>query len=189
MTALRRILDKFKNDEIQSQVDSKIAELQTEEKASKNQLEKKYLKERISKLHGGIAMIKVGSIIESELQEKIDRVDDAVCAVRSAKEEGVVAGGGVALYNSQRNLNIDNVSRISIVTPMATILNNANITEIGVSDYPKGYDVKNFKEVNMIDTGIVDATKAIKHALTNAVSASNTLLMSDHVITNKRNNG
>jgi chaperonin GroEL (HSP60 family) len=58
-----------------------------------------------------------------------------------------------------------------------------------IAPYPMGYDVKNFEEVNMIEVGIVDATKAIKHALTNAISASNTLLMSDHVITNKRNNG
>jgi|LakMenE01Jun11ns_1017448.scaffolds.fasta_scaffold9948611_2 chaperonin GroEL len=185
------IITPFKNDKIQSQVDSKIAELQIEEKASKNQLEKKDIKERVSKLHGGIAMVKVGSIIESELQEKIDRVDDAVCAVRSAKEEGVVAGGGVALFSASSILicNSD-IASLSLVAPLNKILLNASVkSDAKIGKYPFGYDVKNFKEVNMIEVGIVDATKAIKHALTNAISASNTLLMSDHVITNKRNNG
>jgi chaperonin GroEL len=136
-------------------------------------------------------MVKVGSIIESELQEKIDRVDDAVCAVRSAKEEGVVAGGGVALFSASSILicNSD-IASLSLVAPLNKILLNASVkSDAKIGKYPFGYDVKNFKEVNMIEVGIVDATKAIKHALTNAISASNTLLMSDHVITNKRNNG
>jgi len=184
------IITPFKNDEIQSKVDSKIAELQDELKKSKNQLEKKYIKERVSKLHGGIAIVKVGSIIESELQEKIDRVDDAVCAVRSAKEEGVVAGGGLALanFNWQNGDKADGVTHTSLFAPLDKILSNANKDREVFTDakYPIGYDVKNFKEVNMIEAGIVDATKAVKHALTNAISASNTLLFTDFVISNKR---
>ena len=183
------IITPFKNDDIQSQVDGKIAELQSEIKSSKNDMQKKYLKERVAKLYGGIAIVKVGSIIESELQEKIDRVDDAVCAVRSAKEEGVVAGGGVALYNAAL-LDLDAVSNIAVVAPLNQILENANIKEdLCLQKYPFGYDVKEFKEVNMIDAGIVDATKAIKHALTNAISASNILLFTDYLINNKRQNG
>jgi len=184
------IITPFKNEDIQAQVDSKIADLQSEIKASKNKLEKKYLSDRVSKLHGGIAVIRVGSIIESELQEKIDRVDDAVCAVRSAKEEGVVAGGGLALtnFNWQNGDLADGVTHTSLFAPIDRILENADKDRnvFTYAKYPIGYDVKNYKEVNMIDAGIVDATKAIKHALINAISASNTLLMTDNVITNSR---
>jgi len=184
------IITPFKNKEVELQVNSRIAELQSEDKASKNQLEKAYLKERISKLHGGIAIVKVGSVIESELQEKIDRVDDAICAVRSAKEEGVVAGGGVALLNAIDVCGIDDVTYNSVMAPFNNIMSNAGKDKALLNNgYPFGYDVKNFKEVNMIDAGIVDATKAIKHALINSISASNTLLFTDYVITNKRNNG
>lgn len=173
-------------DDVLDKMNSKINELEEIANNSKGQLEKKYLRERISKLSGGVSLIKVGSVIESELQEKIDRVDDAVCAVRSAKEEGVLAGGGVALFNSAR-LELDNVTSVSVCAPLNKILENAGIKEdLNLGEYPNGFDVKNFKEVNMIDAGIVDSTKAIKQALINAVSASNTLLMSQYVVTQIR---
>jgi chaperonin GroEL len=186
-----------KTEEIQKEVDKRIDTLNEELLASKNPLEKNYISERLSKLYGGVSIIKVGSIIESELQEKIDRVDDAVCAVRSAKEEGVVAGGGIALDYAVLDLELDAVTKIAITSPQIKILENAGKSnlDINFSSYNLkkgenqnhiGYDVKNFKLVNMIDAGIVDATKAIKHALINAVSASNTLLMTNSVITNRR---
>jgi len=166
---------------------SKIEELKSQLKLAKTDLEKKYIKDRISQISGGISIIKIGSIIESELQEKIDRVDDAVCAVRSAREEGVVAGGGTALYYSQHKLDLDTVSNIAVSAPLNKILANASVnTGAVLKGYPMGYDVKNYKaEVNMIEAGILDSTKAIKQAYINAVSASNTLLMTDHVLTNK----
>jgi chaperonin GroEL len=202
----------YRNDEVHEKAQSKINELKSIATTTKNQLEKKYVKERISKLSGGVSMIYVGSIIESELQEKIDRVDDAVCAVRSAKEEGVLAGGGIALYNASFLNDLDLVSMNSLKTPLYKILLNANssdflfeskmFTELtwfgmvksktfeyvkkDLKKYPFGYDVKEYKECNMIEVGIIDATKAIKHALINAVSASNTLIMTDHVVTNRR---
>jgi chaperonin GroEL len=179
------IIVPHKNGEEAVAVESKIEELKSQLAASKSELEKKYIKDRISKLAGGISIIKVGSIIESELQELTDRVDDAVCAVRSAKEEGVVAGGGVALYNSAR-LDLDPVSNIAVVAPLNKILSNADVDgELCLGEYPMGYDVKNYKECNMIEAGILDATKAIKHALINAVAASNTLLMTNVVLTNQ----
>jgi len=174
-------------DEVHLAIDSKIAELDQIAKTTKNNLEKQYLRERISKLSGGVSIIKVGSIIESELQEKIDRVDDAVCAVRSAKEEGVLAGGGVALGDASFRLNLDAVSTWALLSPLNKILENANSSDkYELKAYPIGYDVKNFKEVNMIEAGIVDSNKAIKNALINAVSASNTLIMTDYVVCNKR---
>jgi len=181
------IITPYANDEVQAKVQSKIDELVEIAETTKNQLEKKYVKERISKLSGGVSMIYVGSIIESELQEKIDRVDDAVCAVRSAKEEGILAGGGTALFYANTVLDLDAVSTIALDAPIIKILNNAGIKADFIGDeYPMGYDVKNYCETNMIEAGIIDATKAIKHALINAVSASNTLIMTSFIVTNRR---
>jgi chaperonin GroEL len=162
----------------------KIEELKAEIKlADKNFVLKKNLEERVAKLSGGVSMIKVGGITPSEIKEKIARVDDAVCAVRAAREEGVVAGGGVALYNSAK-LKLDVVTNIAVVAPFNKILSNACIDyEIGIGNYPNGYDVKEFKEVDMFEAGIIDAKKAVKNAFINAVSANINLLMTDNVIT------
>jgi len=182
------IITPTKNKYIQEIVDGKINEIKEVIKTTKSQVEEKYLRERISKLVGGVSVIKVGSIIESELQEKIDRVDDAVSAVRSAKEEGVLAGGGIALYNAADLEKVDVISELCCKTPFWKLLDNAGKEThlVTFETYPGGYDVKNFKSVNMFDAGIVDSTKAIKHALINAVAASNTLLMTDNILTNKR---
>ena len=180
------IITPIKNKYIQEIVDGKIAEIKEVIKTTKSQVEEKYLRDRISKLVGGVSVVNVGSIIESELKEKIARVDDSVCAVRSAKEEGVLAGGGVALFYANTELDLDSVTEKSIDKPVLKLLSNANIDSFEGSEYPFGYDVKNFKEVDMFDAGIVDSNKAIKHALINAVAASNTLLLTDVVLTNKR---
>jgi len=200
------IISPIENEEIKLVVDSKIAEINSQIEVSKNPLEKKYLNDRLSKLHGGVSIIKVGSIIESELQEKIDRVEDAICAVRSAKEEGVIAGGGTTLHWISKNvMGYDEITRKCLSAPITRILDNANVKHnfnvnwferniLGKKSilsksylhYRIGYDVKNFKECNMIDAGILDATKAIKHALINSASASNTLLLTDNIVTNKR---
>ena len=186
------IVTPIKDEAIQEVVNGKIAEIKSVIETTKNNTEKKYLKERIAKLNGGVAIIKVGSIIESELQEKIDRVDDAVCAVRSAKEEGVVAGGGVALNNARIKLKKIICEEIfySLRAPISRLLENAGKDYADISekihDYPIGYDVKDFKEIDMFEAGIVDSTKAIKHAFINAVSASNTILLTNNIITNKR---
>lgn len=182
------IITPTKNKYIQEIVDGKINEIKETIESTKSRVEQNYLRERIAKLVGGVSVIKVGSIIESELQEKIDRVDDAVCAVRSAKEEGVLAGGGIALYNAADLEKVDVISELCCKTPFWKLLDNAGKEThlVTFETYPGGYDVKNFKSVNMFDAGIVDSTKSIKHALVNAISASNTMLMTNHVLTNKR---
>jgi len=170
-------------------VDSKISELKELAKKTNFTLEKNLYLERIAKLSGGISTIKVGAITESELREKIDRVDDAVCAVRSAKELGVVAGGGVALMDCFRKLDLDIVSEQAIQAPFLKILSNAGITNENMPDlasYPIGYDVKNFKEVNMLEEGIVDSAKAIISAVKNSTSVACTILLIGSTITLKR---
>jgi len=181
-----------KHDETPTEpIDGKVAELKEQLKlVDKNYVLKGNIESRIAKLSGGISMIKVGGLTPSEVDEKIDRVDDAVCAVRSAKEEGVVAGGGIALYNAMISLELDSVTKSSLTAPCKRILDNANFkisidksTDKPFGDYPIGYDVKNFQEVNMFDAGIIDSKKAVRNALINAVSASNTLLRSRNVLT------
>ncbi len=196
-------------------VKGKIEDLKSEISESTSELEKNYLKSRVAKLTGGISIVKVGGITPSEVEEKIARVDDAIRAVRSAMEEGVLAGGGVALSNAAIELDLDEVTLKSIQAPFNKILDNANfkpkermkwegidkwiffiknIFKNGfkhemIDDsmvYPYGYDVKEFKEVNMFDAGIVDSKKVVKNALINAVSASSNLFMTDNVVTLKR---
>ena len=155
-----------------------------------NENEKNYLKERIAKISGGISTIRVGGVTPSEVEEKIARVDDSVCAVRSAKD-GVVAGGGMALYNAILDLKLDLVSATSISSPLNKILSNAGIDKAkfslkGSAKYPQGYDVKEYKEVNMFDAGIIDTVKGVKNALINAASASNNLLRTNFVMPFKR---
>lgn len=168
-------------------IQGKIVELKEVISKTNNTLEKKYLNERISKLSGGVSIIKVGGYTESELKERTARVDDAVKAVRAAKEEGVVAGGGVALLKISNNKLLDDVTIQTLKSPFAKILSNASMNpDLKIGDYPVGYDVKEFREVDMFDAGIVDSTKAIKTALTNAISVAGTILMTDNVITLKR---
>ena len=165
----------------------------------------KFTNYRIAKIVGGVSTIKVGAVTESELREKIDRVDDAVCAVASAKELGIVAGGGIALMNASMCVPLDSITEKSIKEPFNKILKNAGIEYVGKKyywwdifkwfpigndicyhNYPYGYNVKTFQEVNMIEEGVIDSAKVIVSALTNAVSVANTILMVDNCITLKR---
>ena len=167
-------------------IEGKVAELKEQAKlADKNYVLRKNIESRIAKLSGGISMIKVGGITPAEVEEKIARVDDAVCAVRSAKEEGVVAGGGMALLSAIDKLELDEVTAKSISAPYRKILENASFKPETLPQYPNGYNVKTFKEVNMFDAGIIDAKKVVKNALINSISASNTLLRSANVLTYK----
>lgn len=166
-------------------ITAKITELNDQIKHQKSEGEKNYLRERISKLSGGISTIMVGGITNSEIEERVARVDDAVKAVKAAKEEGVLAGGGVALL-SALSLELDDVTKKAINAPFNRIMSNANCQTIEVGNYPMGYDVMSFQEVDMIEAGIIDTLKGVKNALVNAASASNNLLRSNNIITFKR---
>lgn len=186
----------------------KIADLAAQIKLQTNEGEKNYLRERIAKISGGISTVMVGGITPSEVEEKVARIDDAICAVRASKDGGVVAGGGTALLYATIELELDSVTSESIKAPFAKILSNSGIpipkkddrnwfekllnlnkksdVIIKNAEYPMGYDVKEYKEVNMFDAGILDTAKGVKNALVNAVSASNNLLRTNNAITLKR---
>ena len=166
--------------------DGRIKELTAQIKLQTNEGERNYLRERIAKISGGISTVLVGGITPSEVEEKVARVDDAISAVRASKDGGVVAGGGITLLSAYGNLDLDAVTSESIQAPFKKIISNAGCSNVEIADYPNGYDVKDYKEVNMFDAGILDTAKGIKNALINAVSASNNLLRTNNVITLKR---
>jgi len=184
----------------QEKVMAKIEELNTVISTSNNPLEKEYLQSRISKLACGVSVIKVGGNTEVELNEKIDRVDDAIHAVRASIAEGVVQGGGIALLNASFQLNIPNnklsagyhIVQEAIKSSFRTILFNAGVNyddieiELLKLGREKGYDVNQYKIIDMIKGGIIDPTKVIRASLENAISVATTVLMTNTVITHKR---
>lgn len=161
------------------------------------------LKERIASLTGGVGVIYVGGGSDVEQKERYDRVDDAVCAVRSALEEGILPGGGVALFNIASDIIAyadDNMEHIShdeytamqivgwaIQAPLLQIMENAGKDgyEVmsNVDGKGKGYDVKNECYGDMFGMGIIDPLKVTKNALKNAVSVATTILSTNAIIT------
>lgn len=165
-----------------------------------------HYKDRLSRLSGGIAAIHVGALTEVEMKEKKDRVEDAIFATRAALEEGIVAGGGVALYNAALDMQSryfkekDNemkdacaILSAALISPIKQILNNASMSydsfvermdKVRRRNY--GYDVKKKRFGNMFTMGIIDPFKVTKNALQNAISVSITVLTTNCVISNKR---
>jgi chaperonin GroEL len=163
------------------------------------------LKIRIAKLASGVAVIKVGGATELEMVERKYRIEDALNATRAAAEEGIVPGGGIALFNSLEFLNTsfhEDITQgvkagISIVqdaclAPIRRITQNAGQTpEVTIRELQRldssfksfsGYDASNDKFVDMIQTGIIDPVKVTRTALKNAASVATTFLALDAVI-------
>jgi len=178
-----------KADDIKARVNQIKAQIET----TTSDYDKEKLQERLAKLAGGVAVLYVGAASEIEMKEKKDRVDDALHATRAAVEEGIVAGGGVALVRAQKTLeklttaNLDEVTGIQIVSkaieaPLRTIVENAGgegsvvINKVleGKGDF--GYDAKNDAYVDMLKTGIIDPKKVTRVALENAASVAGMIL-------------
>jgi len=159
------------------------------------------LSERLAKLVGGVAVIKVGGMTEVEVKEKKDRVDDALAATRAAVAEGIVAGGGIALVravaalgnvqgaNPDQNVGIDIVRR-AIIAPCAQIAENAGVSgEIVVGkvmdahDYNFGYNAQTGEYVDMMAAGIIDPAKVVKTAIQAAASTAGVMLTTGAVMT------
>ena len=159
------------------------------------------LQERLAKLAGGVALIKIGAATEVEMKEKKARVEDALHATRAAVEEGIVAGGGVALLRSisaleglkldgDQQIGVDIVRR-SLEEPMRQIVANAGLEGSVIVDKVKqGKDAFGFNAAtevyeDLIKAGVLDPTKVTRYALENAASVSGLLLMTDALITDK----
>ena len=177
----------------------RIEQIKNEISEQKSDFEKEKLHKRLSKLSGGVAVIRVGAQSEVEMKEKKDLFDDALLATKAALEEGIVAGGGAALYHCSKNINepkSDEQLGYAIVmkackSPMEAILKNAGLDHYKVfglldanyaSDTSMGYDVVSEHLVNMIEKGIIDPTKVTRIAIEKAVSVAGTLLTTECMI-------
>jgi chaperonin GroEL len=182
-------------------VEKRVEQLAFEIENSTSEYEKEKLNERLAKLSKGVAVLKIGGASEVEVNEKKDRVTDALCATRAAVEEGIVPGGGVALLRALKKLesvkadNEDQQRGMKIIQkairqPISTIIANAGIEPAGVvekvisnTEINYGYDAMNDQFVNMIEAGIIDPTKVIRTALQDAAGVASLLATTECVVT------
>jgi chaperonin GroEL len=177
-------------------IKDRVRSIQTQADAATNDYDREKLQERVAKLAGGVAVIRVGAATEIEMKEKKDRIDDALHATRAAVEEGVVVGGGVALIRARqaiaglRGSNSDQDAGISIVLraceePLRAIAYNAgaspdvvvNTVAAGVGNH--GFNAANDTYVDLVEQGVIDPTKVTRTALINAASVAGLLLTTE----------
>ena len=182
------------------EITARIEELKVQRENNKIKSERDFISERIALLSGGVGVMYVGGNSDIEQKEKFDRIEDAVCAVRSAVEEGILPGGGISLLRCGEDLDEGWAADIlygALCAPLEQILINAgeNVKEIrdkvcSCNDVPHnyGYDVKNKVFGDMYKMGIIDPAKVTKNALKNAVSVATTILTTNAIITMKRKN-
>ena len=184
-----------KKDEISARVS--LIKKQIEDTTSDYDREK--LQERLAKLAGGVAIIKVGAATEAAMKEKKDRVDDALHATRAAVEEGIVPGGGVALIRAQKAidaLKLEGDEKVgaqivarAIEAPLRKLVNNAGqeaalvIANVKKATGTNGYNVRTGEYVDMLKAGVVDPAKVTRSALQNAASIAGLLLTTDCMVT------
>jgi len=148
------------------------------------------LEKRLARLSAKVAVVKVGANSEIELKEKADRVEDAICATKAAVKEGIVSGGGIALFDASKKIKAKSVGEEilleAIKAPFNTILKNAGLENDGTPKTGYGVDVITGKFVNMVKNGIIDPLLVTKSALRNAASVATTILSTDCVINNLR---
>lgn len=185
----------------QGAIENRIKEIQTQIDNSSSDFDINLLKERIAKLSGGIAVIKTGAPTEIEMMEKKLRIEDAISATKSAIEEGIVSGGGVALLNCIKPLKAlisslkgdektgAEIVLKSLLTPIKIITENSGIESSVVvekllknSNPNFGFDALNNKYVDMIKSGIIDPTKVTRCAIEHAGSVASTLLTTECLI-------
>ncbi len=189
----------------QNAIKSRIEQIKKEIEASDSDFDKEKLQERLAKLAGGVAVIKVGAATETEMKEKKDRIEDALNATRAAQEEGVVPGGGLSLAlagNAFEEITSkkeeDTGSKIvdkAILEPIKQIAANAGkdgslilfniIRENKKGESKIGYNAATNKFEDMIEAGVVDPTKVVRNALENAASAATMFLTIEAVVADK----
>jgi chaperonin GroEL len=179
----------------------RVAQIRTQIEETSSDYDREKLQERLAKLVGGVAVIKVGAATESEMKEKKARVEDAMHATKAAVEEGIVAGGGVALLRSQKALgklikaekNEDQAIGIRIVSraleePIRQIANNAGhegsvvVNKVRDLEDAKGFDAQKETYTNMVTAGIIDPTKVVRSALQNASSIASLMLTTEALV-------
>ena len=183
-------------------IDARVAQIKAQVEETTSDYDREKLQERLAKLAGGVAIIRVGGATEVEVKERKDRVDDAMHATRAAVEEGVVAGGGTALLyatrvlENRRTANHDQQVGIDIVrralqAPLRQIAENAGFDGAVVAgkmleqkDANFGFDAQKGEYVNMIRAGVIDPTKVVRTALQGAVSVAGLLITTEAMVAN-----
>ena len=180
--------------EMKDAIDMRVADLKHQVLETTDANDREFLKERIANISGGVGVIYVGALSDIEQKEKRDRIDDAVCAVMAAMEDGILPGGGVALLNCLDLVMGDSIAQNimfdTLSSPFDQILINAgkdpHAIKLELAGMGEGYDVKNEVYGNMMKMGIIDPTKVTKNALLNAVSVATTIMSTNAIITNIR---
>jgi chaperonin GroEL len=184
-------------------IQGRIGQIRAQIEETTSDYDREKLQERLAKLAGGVAIIRVGGSTEVEVKERKDRVDDAMHATRAAVEEGIVAGGGVALLyaskvlaklkfaNDDQRVGIDIVRR-ALQTPVRQIAENAGVDDSIVigklqdeSDANYGYDAQTGEYVDMLKAGIIDPTKVVRLALQDAASVAGLLVTTEVMVAEK----
>tara|TARA_R110000787_G_scaffold91628_11_gene193062 strand:- start:7993 stop:9627 length:1635 start_codon:yes stop_codon:yes gene_type:complete len=177
-------------------IKARVNQIKAQIETTTSDYDKEKLQERLAKLAGGVAVLYVGAASEVEMKEKKDRVDDALHATRAAVEEGIVAGGGVALVRAKKVLekittdNLDETTGVQIVNkaieaPLRTIVENAGgegsvvINKVLEGHKNFGYDAKSETYVDMLEAGIIDPKKVTRVALENAASVAGMILTTE----------
>jgi chaperonin GroEL len=182
-------------------IDGRVKQIRSQIEETKSDYDKEKLQERLAKLVGGVAVIKVGAATETEMKEKKDRVDDALAATRAAAEEGIVAGGGVALirtshvlndikFGDERDFGIAILKR-AVEEPLRQISANAGIdgsiviNRIRESTGNFGYNAATEVYGDMIEMGVIDPAKVVRTALQNAASVAGLLITTECAVVEK----
>ncbi len=181
-------------------IDARVAQIKAQLEETTSEFDKEKLQERLAKLAGGVAVIRVGAATETEMKEAKLRMEDALNATRAAVEEGVISGGGSAYIHASKevaklaaDLEGDEKTGANIIlkaleAPLFRIAANAGlegaviINKVRESEVGTGYDALNDEYVNMIDAGILDPAKVTRSALQNATSVASTLLTTESVV-------
>jgi chaperonin GroEL len=184
-------------------INARITQIKAQIETTTSDYDKEKLQERLAKLAGGVAVLYVGAATEVEMKEKKDRVDDALHATRAAVEEGIVAGGGVALVrtinaletlkgaNEDENLGILIVKK-ALESPLRTIAENAGVDgsvvfqEVAKSKGAKGYNARTGEYEDLKKSGVIDPTKVTRIAIENAGSIASMVLTTECVISDKK---
>lgn len=182
-------------------IKGRIKQIKTEIEKSDSDFDKEKLQERLAKLSGGVAIIKVGAATEVELKEKKHRIEDALSATKAAVEEGIVPGGGVVLVDVSKKIDIKSLSGDALTgamivikaleEPLRQIANNAGlegsvvVEKVRTLPDGEGLDAITGKYVNMIEAGIIDPAKVTRSALQNAASVAALLLTTEVIVAEK----
>ncbi|SFI51370.1 chaperonin GroEL [Halpernia frigidisoli] len=183
----------------ESLIKGRVNQIKAQMETTTSDYDREKLQERLAKLAGGVAVLYIGAASEIEMKEKKDRVDDALHATRAAVEEGIVAGGGVALVRAISAINVEGANqdentgikiiKRAIEEPLRQIVTNAGgegsvvVAKVAEGTGDFGFNAKTDEYCNMFEAGIIDPTKVVRVALENAASVAGMLLTTECVIT------